>query len=406
MQPALNILLIEDDQDDFLIIKELLDDIEGCDYSLHCARNGKDGIERLKTEPFDVCLVDYRIDGHSGIDFIAEVTEMNVDVPLILITGSSSREVDLAASEVGAANFVEMKKLTSVGLERAIRYSVNRAARLKIRRVKADLEQSQLEHELRQAVSERQFEVYLQPEIHCEKLEVRKAEALVRWNHPKFGVIGPEHFIDVAERTGLIIGIGNSVVDKICEYSNYLKSIQKDIKLAFNVSTVQIERRDFVDLIEQTLVGRHADPATIEIEITESVAMSDPDLVRAHMKALKRIGVNFAVDDFGTGHSGLATLKDFPFDSIKIDRSFVQTAEKGARNRAIAKTIFYLADVMRLETVAEGIETDGQFAFVRNYGATYAQGFLFSKALPFDDFLQFVHGFDARWESRQFSAAG
>ena len=119
--------------------------------------------------------------------------------------------------------------------------------------------------------------------------------------------------------------------------------------------------------------------------------MDEPRVVHSHMLALREYGMRFAIDDFGTGYSGLSVMKDFPFDTLKIDRSFVQTAEQSARNRAIAKTIFYLADVLRLETVAEGVETDAQFAFVKNYGADYAQGYLFSKPLTFDNFQNFAH---------------
>jgi len=401
----LNILLIEDDEDDILIIRELLNGVEGCVYNLQAVATGKAGLRELRDESFDVCLVSYKFSGGSGIEFIAEANRLNLEVPLILIAGASDRGIDLEASDAGAANFFEKANLTSVSLERAIRYAIIRTARAKLRNFTAEVDRSNLERELRQAIAERQFEVYLQPEIHCETLQVDKAEALVRWNHPQLGLLGPGHFIDVAEKTGLIIGIGKCVLEKICEYSNHMRASQKNLRLAFNASIVEIERRDFVDVIEQVLVARDTDPSTVEIEITESVAMGEPELVRMHMDALKRIGVKFALDDFGTGHSGLETLKNFPFDVIKIDRSFVQTADKSARDRAIAKTIFYLADIMRLETVAEGIETDAQFAFIKNYGATYAQGFRFSHPLNFSDFRQFANRFDVRWEENELKTA-
>lgn len=225
-------------------------------------------------------------------------------------------------------------------------------------------------------------------------MQIKKVEALVRWNHPTQGVLGPYHFIELAEETDLINGIGNCVVEQVCQISNRMNSGTDRLQIALNVSVAQIERHDFADIIGAALADHQTDPETIELEITESVAMREPRQVRSHMETLKKMGVRFAVDDFGTGHSGLATLKDFPFDVIKIDRTFVQTAEHSARHRAIAKTIFYLADVMRLETVAEGVETAEQFAFVKNYGATYAQGFLFSEALRIDDLQKYMQLFD------------
>lgn len=405
MSLELNILLIEDDEDDFVIISELLEDVEGYAFSVQWETSHTTGLSRLQDEQFDICLVDYRIGAKTGIDFIADAKELNTDVPMILVTGVPDRDVDLEASLAGAVDFFEKAALTSFSLERAIRYSIARVGQSKLHGIKTQMQRSDLEQEIRQAIAGHQFEVYLQPVVQCETMQIKKVEALVRWNHPSRGVLGPYHFIDVAEQTELIIGIGNCVIEQVCQISNRLNTSGDGLKVAFNVSVAQIERPDFADIISRALAIHQTDPSTIEIEITESVAMREPRQVRSHMDTLKRMGIRFAVDDFGTGHSGLATLKDFPFDVIKIDRAFVQTAEHSARHRAIAKTIFYLADVMRLETVAEGIETDEQFAFVKNYGATYAQGYLFSKPLCYDDLQEFARRFDIELQSKRIRTA-
>ncbi len=401
----LNILLVEDDEDDHIIIRELLDEVEGYDISLVWETGHSAGLSRLENEQIDICLVDYKIGAYTGIDFIHEANDLNIDVPMILVAGVCDREIDLMASQAGAADFFEKTALTSAGLERAIRYSISRIGRTKLRRFNSQMKRSNLEQQLRDAIAQRQFEVYLQPIIHCESLRIGKVEALVRWNHPERGVLGPYHFVEVAEQSGLIVGIGNCVIEQVCQLSNRLNTFGRGLTIALNVSVAQIEQRDFADKIGRALVMHRTDPSTIELEITESVAMREPQQVRSHMKALKGVGIRFAVDDFGTGHSGLATLKDFPFDVIKIDRSFVQTAEHSARHRAIAKTIFYLADVLRLETVAEGVETESEFSFVKNYGATYAQGYYFSEPLSIDDYQQFASRFEAERRSSRVGCA-
>ncbi len=405
MTVSLKILLVEDDTDDYLITRDLLDAIEGYAFDLEWEHTHARGLRRIQETQFDLCLVDYRIGAATGIDFISEAKTHDPDIPLILVTGVSDHAVDVEASEAGASDFVEKASLTAVSLERAIRYSIARMQQNRLRRVHARMERSNLEHELRQAIAERQFEVYLQPEVNCETRKVTKAEALVRWNHPERGLLMPGHFIDCAEKSDLIVGIGKCVIDQVCELSNRLNAITPEVTIAFNVSVAQMERHDFAYTVEQALVANRTDPATIEIEITESVAMREPRQVRAHLDALKSFGVRFTLDDFGTGYSGLATLKDFPFDSIKVDRAFVQTAQNSARNRAIAKTIFYLADVMHLETVAEGVETEDHFSFVKNYGATYAQGFLFSQALPFEAFQKYLHKANWDGETRELGVA-
>ena len=394
MSVPLNILLVEDDSDDYILTQELLGEIDGFSMNLQWETNYTKALAQLTRGQFDICLVDYHIGAENGVEFIAKANDLNIDVPMILVTGITEHSIDVQASEAGAAGFVEKTSLTSASLERAIRYALSRLQRNRLRRMHTQMATANLEDEIRQAICDRQFEVYLQPQVHCETKTIDKAEALVRWNHPSRGVLGPADFLPVAEETGLIVGIGKCVFDQVCRISSRLNALRNEIRIATNFSIVEMERHDFLDSINEALAANKTDPSTIEIELTESVAMDEPRLVHSHMMALREYGIKFAIDDFGTGYSGLAVMKDFPFETIKIDRSFVQTAEQSVRNRAIAKTIFYLADVLRLETVAEGVETNAQFAFVKNYGADYAQGHLFSKPLKFDEFQHYAHRMD------------
>ncbi|MEM8813609.1 MAG: EAL domain-containing protein [Pseudomonadota bacterium] len=393
-----SILLVEDDEDDFVITKDLLADIESYEPSLEWITGHASGLDRLQKGGIDICLVDYRIGIENGINFIINAKARGFDIPFILVTGAPEHSLDVEASEAGAAGFFDKARLTGESLERAIRYALAQVQQTKLRQIHAEMSRSELETDLREAVTKQQFEAYLQPEIRCDTGTICKAEALIRWNHPRRGLLTPYHFIDHAERSDLIIGIGKLAMEQACQYSNRLNAAGHWIKIAFNVSIRQMERHDFADNVADIVVANRTDPSTIEIEITESAAMREPKLVLSHMETLKRYGITFAVDDFGTGHSGLATLKDFPFDTIKIDRSFVTTIDESTRNRAIAKTIFYLAESMDLETVAEGVETETDFALVRDFGATYAQGYYFAKPMDILAFQQFVHRHN--WDNR------
>ena len=392
MALPVKILLIDDDSDDYLIVRDLLNDIDDYDFRLTWAKDYELGFRELDDNNFDICLVDLSIGAHNGISFIREARLQFHTLPFIVVTGFSDRRFDLEAAEAGASDFIEKSSLCATSLERSIRYAINRKTEKNLHELRTAVDKSGMVDQLRRAISEDQFEAYLQPQVHCETGEITGAEALVRWNHPERGVLGPGHFIDLAEQSGFITDISDSVMKQVCQFSSRLRIYSSDLRIAFNVSIAQLERLDFADAVKQTLVYYNADPSAVELEITESVATQEPKLVQSHMDALKKFGIRFAIDDFGTGHSGLATLKDFPFDIIKIDRTFVQSAEHSFRNRAIAKTIFYLADVMRLETVAEGVETEAQLSFVRNYGATQAQGYYFGRPMRYPEFERLLRG--------------
>ena len=287
MGVPLSILLVDDDVDDLLIFAELLGDISGYEIKLVHETKHKQGIDQLVGNRFDICLVDYRIGCETGTDFIFKARSLGIDTPMIIVTGVDDYLVDLEASEVGAANFIEKNTMTSVSLERAIRYSLATYQHRKLRKMHQEMSRSELVNELKEAIIRQQFEVYLQPQVHCETLRIQKAEALLRWNHPTRGVLSPIHFIDVAEQSELIVGIGKCILEQVCEYSNQLNALKNDIKIAFNVSIAQMERLDFAEQVGQLIAAYQTDPSSIEIEITESVAVTEPHLVRSHMDALK-----------------------------------------------------------------------------------------------------------------------
>jgi len=253
-------------------------------------------------------------------------------------------------------------------------------------------ERAALDKELRQALAQQQFELYYQPQVGPDGA-VTGAEALVRWKHPRRGLVAPGEFIPVAEETGLILPLGQWILEAACkQLAVWANSPQMaDFMLAVNVSACQFQRAEFVEQVISTLRSTGADPTRLTLELTESLLVHNVEEVIEKMSALKAEGVNFALDDFGTGYSSLYYLKRLPLDQLKIDRSFVRDVLTDADDAAIAKTVVALAQALGLEVIAEGIETAEQRSFLAASGCHYYQGYLFSRPLPSEKFEAFVH---------------
>ena len=249
----------------------------------------------------------------------------------------------------------------------------------------------EIEQDLRVALEEgNQLELYYQPKIHCATALPKSAEALIRWKHPEKGMIQPLDFINVAEDCGLILPLGRWVIQQACEQLKRFEDEGIDISIAVNISTAQFERPDLSDIVIEVLEDTGANPANLELELTESMAMQNPDVALSHINILKKLGVRFAIDDFGTGYSNLSQLSRLPFDVFKIDRSFVSklTNREDEHGRIIVRTILGMANSLNYETVAEGVETISQLEFLSEYGCTYAQGYYFARPMPAKEFHQ------------------
>ena len=243
-----------------------------------------------------------------------------------------------------------------------------------------------LEDEIRQGIRENQFCLWYQPQV--DRGHIVGAEALLRWNHPRRGVLGPMEFIPLAEETGLIVPLGRMVLEVACRQAALWAgtTVSAPIPIAVNVSARQFRQPDFVSHILETLEHTGADPNNIKLEITESMLVDNLEETVVIMKELKAHGLRFSLDDFGTGYSSLAYLKRLPLDQLKIDRTFVRDILASASNGALAKAIISLADALGLLVIAEGVETDEQCALLSRLGCDCYQGFLFSKAVPVGDF--------------------
>ncbi|GAA4643596.1 hypothetical protein GCM10023115_15560 [Pontixanthobacter gangjinensis] len=244
----------------------------------------------------------------------------------------------------------------------------------------------QIEEDLRDALQQDQLELHYQPIICAKNRTVRCFEALMRWNHPERGWISPSQFISIAEETGIISDIGEWAILRACRDA---ATWPGEMRVAVNVSAVQFANEEFDKVVELALAATNFDPNRLELEITESVFMSDPFATNRMFKRLKKIGVRLALDDFGTGYSSLGYLRDAPFDKIKIDQSFVRgSTEAGNNNSAIITAIISLAAALGMETVAEGVEALDELNLVTERGADLIQGFIFARAMNQVDILE------------------
>lgn len=247
-----------------------------------------------------------------------------------------------------------------------------------------------LESELREATKNSEFVPVFQPKIDLSNGRIVGCEALARWRRDGGRIVMPGTFIGVAEEMGLIEEIGRQILFESCRSAAKWRSMGFEVPVAVNVSPIQFEQDGFTELAQKALADSGLPPELLELEITESLAVNDPDKVIQVMEPLREMGVRLAIDDFGTGHSNLATLTKLPFDVFKIDRQFVSALETGGQAPAIVEMILAMSESLGLKTVAEGIETQQQAEFLRKRGCALAQGFLYSPGVPLEKFISLL----------------
>jgi diguanylate cyclase (GGDEF)-like protein len=252
-------------------------------------------------------------------------------------------------------------------------------------------DQLTLENELREALERDQLELHYQPKVDIATGRVRSAEALIRWRHPVRGLVPPNVFIPVAEETGLILPIGEWVLRQACRQMRaWLDSGMSPVRIAVNLSAKQFHDADLALVVRSALNDAQLEPGFIELELTESALMNDPEQSAATLQSLSAMGVHISIDDFGTGYSSLSYLRRFPLDKLKIDRSFIRDLMTNADDVCIVRAIISLAHSLRLRVVAEGVETAQQLEFLRELGCDQYQGFFCSPAVPAEAFAALI----------------
>ena len=255
------------------------------------------------------------------------------------------------------------------------------------------LEKLSLEGQLRKALERQEFILHYQPKVDASDGRVTGVEALVRWNHPELGIVGPNQFISVAEDIGLIIPLGEWVIATACrQLCAWQQQGCAPISVAVNIAGSHFRQPSLLSVVADTLRDTGLDPGQLEIELTESMLMDNVEATIAVLRDLKAMGVRLAIDDFGTGYSSLAYLKRFPLDTLKIDRSFIKDTPGDTGDAALTTAIIGMAHSLNLSVVAEGVELQVQFDFLKDRGCDVIQGFLISRPMPPENMLEFING--------------
>jgi diguanylate cyclase (GGDEF)-like protein len=256
----------------------------------------------------------------------------------------------------------------------------------------------QVEMDLREAIEKSELELHYQPIVDLQRNVITGFEALARWRHPVKGMVPPAVFIPVAEDTGLIITLGTWALTEACRTA---AKWADDLKIAVNLSPVQFSGPDLYNTIKSVLVETGLAPHRLELEITERLFIEDSEKTLSTLHRLKQLGVRIAMDDFGTGYSSLSYLRSFPYDKIKVDRTFVSDLAAGTEHVVIVQAVVSIARALGMTTTAEGVETDGQKQFLAALGCDEAQGYLFSAPVP----VEKVPNIIAAWAAKTTLAA-
>ncbi|MFH1872204.1 MAG: EAL domain-containing protein [Pseudomonadota bacterium] len=253
-------------------------------------------------------------------------------------------------------------------------------------------ERMTIEKDLRRALENGEFLLYYQPQVNCRTGAVMGMEALIRWQHPRRGLMSPDKFIPVAEETGLIVPIGEWVLHEACRQARlWHDQGQTGLRMGINLSARQFQQPDLFRQISSALEQSGLDKSSLELEITEGMLMEDPETAAELLRTLSGLGIRLAIDDFGTGYSSLAYLKRFPLHRLKIDKSFVRDISSDPNDAAIVSAVVGLADSLGMEVIAEGVESVDQFHYLETHGCGEVQGYLFSRPLPSGHFTSFQY---------------
>jgi EAL domain-containing protein (putative c-di-GMP-specific phosphodiesterase class I) len=249
--------------------------------------------------------------------------------------------------------------------------------------------QLQLEVDLHRALERKELELYFQPQFDCRTRALVGAEALLRWHHRSQGMVPPADFIPIAEESGLIVPIGRWVLDEACRHAHaWCEATGRPLSVAVNLSSRQMVDDDIVGAVRESLARHAVVPQSLELEITESAAVTDTEQARGLLNRLAALGVSVSIDDFGVGYSSLSYLRDLPVQRFKIDRSFLVNVPHDAGSTRLVSAMISMARSLEVGLVAEGVETDEQLDFLAEQHCDVAQGYLLGKPLPAPEFMR------------------
>ena len=342
-----------------------------------------DTIARLGGDEFSIIIED--IDGLDEVVAIADkiLNAASKPVKLDNLEFYVTTSIGISIFPRDASDANTLLKNADSAMYRAKEFGCNNYQFYNKKMSSSALERLTLEQDLRRALAQNELEVYYQPQVSLASGKVIAVEALLRWNHTSLGLVLPDKFISVAEETGLIVSIGNWVLEQSChQILAWQNSNVPVVPISVNLSGRQFLDNTLSATIRHTLKETGVDPHLIEFEITEGVVMHNPESANITLSELSQNGIRIAIDDFGTGYSSLSKLKNFPIDTLKIDQSFVRDILDDANDASIVHAIVSMAHSMGLQVVAEGVESEEQLATLKDYGCDSIQGFVYSVPLP------------------------
>ena len=357
-----------------------------------CIREG-DTAARQGGDEFIVMLEDLGVEAEAAsiqAEAVAEKIRACLNEPYVVADNSEH----FHSASIGISLFCGHDKTTDALLKQAdiALYKAKDAGRNTIRFFDSAMQialdaRAGLESRLHQALSRNEFQLFVQAQVNTDR-QLLGGEILIRWLPPGEPMVAPNDFIPLAEETGLIVPIGLWVLDRACAHLRRWADnpATQNLYLAVNVSARQFRQADFVEQVQTALERHQANPKQLKLELTESLLLDNVDSVVVKMQALRALGVRFSLDDFGTGYASLSYLKRFPFEQLKVDRSFIRDIITDSDDAAIVRAIIAMGNTLRLNVVAEGVEADEQHAYLVDHGCTSFQGYLFGRPMPFDAF--------------------
>lgn len=335
------------------------------------------------------CIAIYDPSGARSVETIYRVIRERLKKPFRMTDG---QEVTMTVS-VGVSEYPEaaLGTLELINCAEIVMFKAKSRGKDKIQYFEGTileefLQTVNIQNKLKEVVFEQNFTMYFQPQYYAENGKFRGVEALIRWRDNKGDMISPSVFIPIAERNGTIVPIGNWVIEKSVQtYADWRDQYHYPLVLSLNVSAVQCKKRGFIDSLLHILEKYKVSPGEIEIEVTETILIEDFDYISERLGELKKAGIRISLDDFGTGFSSLSYLKGLPIDTLKIDKTFVDTLLTDVNTKIITESIVLMVKRLGYETIAEGVETEAQFEYLKGLGCDTIQGYYLGRPMPAEE---------------------
>lgn len=356
-------------------------------YVTHTVKVG-----RFNNDEFAIALYDADRDD-SALLLYKDIVK-KLEKPIVLSDGSKvyvSISVGIASYPAGGKSAADLIRCADIAMYNVKQHGKNGMFVFEENMLKKFMKNVKLEQKLKTAVDTLDFMLYYQPQYYSEKKELRGVEALIRWQLPTGEYISPNEFIPMAEKNGCIVNIGTWVIKHaLADYAVWRKEYGYEGIISINISAVQLREKNFKDTLLHYVEKNQLSPEYIEIEITESVLIEDFESTIAILGELRNRGFKVSLDDFGTGYSSLSYLRDIPFDTLKIDKSFVDTILVDDSTSIITDAVITMVKKLGLETIAEGVETEEQFEYLKNMNCDNIQGFLLGKPMPSEKLVELI----------------